>query len=58
MLAALPEDPGSVPSDHMIPQTVLSSGSRDQITSLALVGASHTYGTRHTFRQNIPTHKI
>jgi hypothetical protein len=49
-LTALPQDPGSDPSTHILPVTP-----RSDTLSLS---QSHTHTHTHTHRQNINVHKI
>ena len=42
-LAALPEDPGSIPSAHMAADNFSNSSSRDLMYSSAPTGSAHTW---------------
>jgi hypothetical protein len=47
-LAALPEDPGSIPSTYMVAHSYPSPVPRTEGSPLASVGTRYVHGIRHT----------
>lgn len=57
-LTALPEDPGSLPSTHMVAHNLLLKFQGTRCSLLASVGTRYTSGTQDMCRQNIIKIKI